>query len=49
MKKYEGKKVRIYGWALNIREQATNTFIDLRDGTGFLQAILSKKMVEMTT
>jgi asparaginyl-tRNA synthetase len=41
--KYEGKRVRVNGWAHHIRAQKNIIFIELRDGTGFLQCILAGK------
>lgn len=38
---YRGKRVRIFGWVHRLRSQKDIIFIVLRDGTGYLQAILS--------
>jgi len=40
---HEGKRVRVYGWAHHIRAQKNIIFIELRDGTGFLQCVLAGK------
>lgn len=42
--KYDGKRVRVNGWAHHIRNQKKIIFIELRDGTGFLQCILANKL-----
>lgn len=40
-----GRRVRIFGWVHRLRQQSTLFFITLRDGTGFLQCVLSGQMV----
>ncbi|KAI0028818.1 asparaginyl-tRNA synthetase [Vararia minispora EC-137] len=34
-------RVRVFGWVHHVRDQRGIIFIDLRDGTGFLQCVLS--------
>jgi len=41
-----GKRVRVFGWVHRLRQQKDMTFIVLRDGTGFLQSILSGKCAQ---
>ncbi|KAH3762738.1 hypothetical protein Pelo_5406 [Pelomyxa schiedti] len=38
--KMQGKRVRLFGWVHHIRTQKSVTFVDLRDGQGFLQCVL---------
>jgi asparaginyl-tRNA synthetase len=42
--KYENKRVKVNGWAHHIRNQKKIIFIELRDGTSFLQCVLSGKL-----
>lgn len=38
-------KVRLFGWVHRLRQQKDLTFLVLRDGTGYLQCVLSGKLV----
>eukprot|EP00817_Percolomonadidae_sp_ATCC50343_P001356 CAMPEP_0117432192 /NCGR_PEP_ID=MMETSP0758-20121206/11718_1 /TAXON_ID=63605 /ORGANISM="Percolomonas cosmopolitus, Strain AE-1 (ATCC 50343)" /LENGTH=509 /DNA_ID=CAMNT_0005221939 /DNA_START=21 /DNA_END=1547 /DNA_ORIENTATION=- len=40
-KDFAGKRVEVRGWAAEVRKQKSATFITLRDGTGFMQCVLS--------
>jgi asparaginyl-tRNA synthetase len=42
---YEGSPVTVRGWVTHTRSSGKIAFIILRDGTGYLQAVLSKKEV----
>ena len=39
------KRVRVSGWVHRLRDQKGIKFIILRDGTGYLQAVLSGRVV----
>jgi asparaginyl-tRNA synthetase len=43
--KYEGQQVAIHGWLHNRRSSGKIHFLSVRDGTGFIQAIVSKATV----
>jgi asparaginyl-tRNA synthetase len=43
--KYEGQEVTIKGWLHNRRSSGKIHFLTLRDGTGFIQAVMSKAAV----
>jgi hypothetical protein len=38
---FRNKRVRVFGWVHRLRQQAQMTFITLRDGTGYLQLVLT--------
>ncbi|KAF8622827.1 hypothetical protein AX15_006743 [Amanita polypyramis BW_CC] len=38
---YRSQRIRVFGWVHRLRDQKGIIFIVLRDGTGFLQAVLS--------
>ncbi|KAF9004665.1 asparaginyl-tRNA synthetase [Cyathus striatus] len=41
---YRSKRVRVLGWVHRLRDQKGIIFIVLRDGTGYLQAVLSDRV-----
>src|SRR4029078_9243677 len=43
--KHEGEEVTIKGWLHNRRSSGKIHFLTLRDGSGFIQCVLSKKAV----
>src|SRR6187401_1872141 len=43
--KYEGQSVTIKGWLVNRRSSGKIHFLQVRDGSGFIQAVLSKSTV----
>src|SRR3989339_1712777 len=46
---FEGEKVKIRGWVYNSRSSGSLYFVEVRDGSGFIQAIVNKKDVEGKT
>ncbi|KAG8942646.1 asparagine--tRNA ligase, partial [Tulasnella sp. 408] len=40
------KRVRVFGWVHRLRQQKENTFIVLRDGSGYLQCFISGKLAQ---
>eukprot|EP01105_Mastigella_eilhardi_P005832 TRINITY_DN17535_c0_g1_i1.p1 TRINITY_DN17535_c0_g1~~TRINITY_DN17535_c0_g1_i1.p1 ORF type:complete len:659 (-),score=219.88 TRINITY_DN17535_c0_g1_i1:83-2059(-) len=46
---HEGKRVHVFGWAHHVRAQKNIAFIDLRDGSGFLQCVLAGKHIASET
>eukprot|EP01112_Ceratiomyxa_fruticulosa_P009643 TRINITY_DN2524_c0_g1_i1.p1 TRINITY_DN2524_c0_g1~~TRINITY_DN2524_c0_g1_i1.p1 ORF type:complete len:656 (-),score=148.41 TRINITY_DN2524_c0_g1_i1:158-2125(-) len=45
---HENQRVAITGWIHHIRSQKNLAFIELRDGTGFLQCVLAGKLAHVT-
>src|SRR5580765_8980629 len=43
--KYEGQAVTLKGWLVNRRSSGKIHFLQVRDGSGFIQAVLSKAAV----
>src|SRR5258706_10763439 len=43
--KYDGQEVTIHGWLHNRRSSGKIHFLIVRDGTGFIQAVMSKAAV----
>src|SRR5689334_24934026 len=43
--KHEGQAVRLRGWLHNRRSSGKIHFLTLRDGSGFIQCVMSKKAV----
>lgn len=46
---FEGKEVVIRGWAYNVRSSGSIGFLQLRDGTGMMQAVVAKNEVDGAT
>ena len=42
---HRGKRVRVFAWVHRLRQQGGMTFVVLRDGTGYLQCVLSGRLV----
>lgn len=42
---YEGKTATLKGWAYNVRTSKTNIFVELRDGSGYVQCVISEDKV----
>ncbi len=46
---HKNEKITIKGWLVNRRSSGSILFLTLRDGTGFIQAVVSKQDVETRT
>jgi len=46
-KENRGQRVRMMGWVHRLRQQGGLTFLVLRDGTGYLQCVLSGNLVSL--
>ena len=46
---HRGERIRASGWVHRLRSQKDIIFIVLRDGTGYLQSVLSGRVVSITT
>lgn len=46
---HRGKRVRVFAWVHRLRQQGGMTFVVLRDGTGYLQCVLSGRLVRHIT
>ncbi|MBP7134640.1 asparagine--tRNA ligase [Patescibacteria group bacterium] len=44
-----GQEVTIKGWAYNVRSSGSIAFLQIRDGSGFTQAVVAKPAVDETT
>lgn len=44
-----GEEVTIKGWLNNKRSSGSIAFLEIRDGSGFIQSVVSKKQVDETT
>ena len=42
---YLDQEITLRGWVFNLRSSGSIAFLQLRDGSGFIQAIVSKKEV----
>lgn len=47
LKQLQKQRVRVSGWVDSIRSQGEMMFVDLRDGYGYLQCVLSGKMCKI--
>ncbi|MFZ5364814.1 MAG: asparagine--tRNA ligase [Patescibacteria group bacterium] len=45
-KNFKDKEVSIKGWVYNLRSSGSIMFLQVRDGSGFVQAVVSKKEVD---
>jgi len=49
LRSHVGQSVTIHGWVATTRSSGKIAFVVLRDGSGYLQAVLSKKEVSAAT
>ncbi|MCI0479459.1 OB-fold nucleic acid binding domain-containing protein, partial [Candidatus Uhrbacteria bacterium] len=46
LKDHVGESVTIKGWAYNVRSSGSIAFLQIRDGSGFVQAVVAKQNVD---
>ncbi len=49
LQNYVGQILTLQGWAANVRSSGSIVFVQLRDGSGFVQAVFSKEQVTTET
>jgi len=45
LKEYLGKEVELGGWIYNFRSSGKIMFLQLRDGSGFIQCVVEKEKI----
>ncbi len=46
MKDLVGKEMTLHGWVVNVRSSGKIYFLQIRDGSGFIQAVVDKKTID---